>query len=314
MAGIALGVSAAALWALDVRVLGYAEPQRPEIAPQTVARTEAGPELRLEAERGADMAYRLDLGVKRPTPVPETTTEVIREPDPPPPDPMPQTGPVLVYVGPIYEATRTLAVVSVDGKQRIVPEGRSMSGVKLVTVRDNEIVVQDDSGQRSVSRGERMGPAVSWVRNMPANTAVASNMAAQAAARRAVVAARQGQATNNMELEQRFRERGIDPAQAQRWREMMRERQAQRGEMTHIELGEMIEGIDELSDEELLRRQMELGIDGEEFDDDYLRKLSGLEELEEDQLIELRRRMEEERMRRLKEQGVLSEDTEVRVP
>jgi hypothetical protein len=228
MAGIALGVSAAALWALEVPGLAYRDPARPQVKGEPIAQPSETQEARFDRERTSDIAYRLDLGVKK-APAPATKVERPVQPEPPPVEPI-HAGPTVVYIGPIFEGSRSLAVVSVDGRQRIVPEGRSIGSARIVSIAENQIELQDEQGgRRTVVRGERTGSAVSWLRNMPGAVPVAAVANGQNA-RRGGVAMPGGRAQASgfsPEMEQRFRERGIDPAQAQRWREAMRERQNQ---------------------------------------------------------------------------------------
>lgn len=233
MAGVALGVSAAALWALDVPGLTHREPARPDVRPQSPVINGGRADAQFDRERLDDAVVRLNLGVKRPPPVAKV--------EPPKEERKPEataSGPAVIFVGAIYEANRTLAVVSVDGRQRIVPEGRLIGDLRLTSVSDDQIVLQDSKGaSRQVRRGERSATAVSWVRSAP--TAVAMNPAMPGATtnqrRQQATPGRggqQGAAGFSPEMAQRLSERGIDPQQAQRWREAMREREAQRGAVT----------------------------------------------------------------------------------
>jgi hypothetical protein len=233
MAGIALGVSAAALWALDVPGLAYRDPARPQLPGDAQARLPEAEEPRFDRERTSDIALRLDLGVKKAPP--PAKAEAPEKPAPAPAASQ-TSGPVVTYIGPIYEGTRTLAVVSIDGRQRIVPEGRSIGGTRILSIAENQIELQDEEGgRRSIARGERSGTAVSWLRPSAGGAQFAANMpGGQNIGRRtagvptANMQGGRGQASGfSPEMEQRFRERGIDPAQAQRWRETLRQRENQ---------------------------------------------------------------------------------------
>jgi hypothetical protein len=294
MAGIALGVSAAALWALDVPGLAYREPARPNLPAPTQNAGNQTTDVRFDRERTSDIAHRLDLGVRKPPPPParETPAEqpVAQAPPPPP------AGPAITYIGPIYECSRILAVISVDGRQRIVPEGRSIGEARIVSVGENQIEVQDQAGRRTIDRGERSGSAVSWLRPSANNAAaVANNMGAGRN-----VAGRPG-ATNRMEagrnqagafspeMEQRFRERGIDPGQAQRWREALRERQVQRGDAVAVMPdASVVDGV-----------KMPAGVQKEDADSGWYTET---QETEDDIIIKIKR---------LQEEGKVSENGEI---
>jgi hypothetical protein len=225
MAGLALGVSAAALLALEVPMLRYQPPAAPQVVPVAKQQDEQPYEERLDRERTEGIAVRLNQGVRKPPAPPKEQPRTVEDPQP-----KALTGPSIVYIGSILEPDRRIAVIAVDGKQQLVREGRKVGESQLVSIADHEIVLQESGGERrAIARGERT-ERVSWVRNMPGTAPIAGAVMGQNAARRGVAVARApGSPAFSPELEQRLRERGIDPEQAQRWREAMREREAQRG-------------------------------------------------------------------------------------
>lgn len=221
--GVALGVSAAALLALDVPGLGYSEPARPQVPAAEVPKSLVRVDSHLEREGTAAAAVRFDSTVSRPV-----AQKPVEKPKEPEIKQEPQVGLSIAYIGPIYEPTRMVAVLAIEGRQQIVPEGRSLGGgARLVSIADDKIELETESGRKTIVRGERTGTAVSWVRSTPgAAVAAQTGGANQTAVRRAGVQGGRQQAGNNLspEMQARFREAGIDQAQAQRWREAARQR------------------------------------------------------------------------------------------
>lgn len=207
-AAVALGVTAAALWALDVPGMSQLPP-KPEPAPvaEGATRQAAQETPRLDSSAIADLTERLDMAVVKAPPVEEVKNEPKIEDDPP-------SGPEWAYLGPIFESTRTLAVVSVDGHQQVLAEGRQFGDTTLVSVEPERITVSGPGGKRQVERNKRGGAGanVAWLRNMPGN---APPPAAQNAA---------GANGMSPEVMARLRERGIDPQQASQFRQQMRDR------------------------------------------------------------------------------------------
>lgn len=226
LGALALGVSAAALWALGVPGLGSGtlpvpsaigtEPDAPQqsgAAPTRVAFT---------SELAVDVAKRLDEArIKAPTPEPSTPTP---DPTPPPtPEPPTQEPTDWRYIGTIKEPGRTLAVVSIEGQgQVIVPEGRRVGKTELVEIRQDAITVREGEVEREIPRAERVSSVVGWLK-LPTYQAPAGLGAVPAAG------VPGGQPGFSAEQIARMRERGIDPAQAQRMRELMREGRGRRG-------------------------------------------------------------------------------------
>ncbi|MFN0134059.1 MAG: hypothetical protein ACKVW3_16210 [Phycisphaerales bacterium] len=213
---VALGVSAAALWALDVPGVSstpvnkpvMVEPVKPEL-PTRVAAGDAP-----ERESIAAVAHRLDEAViKAPAP------KVVAEPEPPKEEPAVEpTGPDIQYLGPIFESGRTLAIISIDGTQKIVSAGKKIGSLTFVSADREKLVVEDAAGSREIQRKSRSDARVAWVSNMPSNTPMA------AAAVGAGGAAGNPRAAMSPEVAARLRERGIDPEQIQRMRDLARER------------------------------------------------------------------------------------------
>ena len=172
-AAIALGVSAATLWALDVPGLGKSLPPQPAArsAQAPAATGPSTPSKPIDREELAAMAGRLEIGanVKKPeikveAPIAETKVE------------QPQTE--WTYLGCIQEPDRVLALVKVEDHQKILAQGRKYGDTRLVSVTPDEIVTQDGAGQHHIARAERGETRVAWVKNMPnnapANTGIAT--------------------------------------------------------------------------------------------------------------------------------------------
>lgn len=195
-AAIALGVSAAALWALQVPGIQDSLPEKPEVAPYVApptaaARAEAPV---IDSETAIGLAERLEIGagVKRPESKP--VAEGPRGPEPE------ATG-EWKFLSTIREGSRLLAVVSKDGVQKVMRLGRTWNGGTLKAVDETRVVIEDSAGRHEIRRGERSGPSVAWTK-MP-TTGAPGPMEASGAAR----------------LEEEIARRGIDPGQAQRFRD-----------------------------------------------------------------------------------------------
>jgi hypothetical protein len=207
MGGVVLLVAATGLWALNIPGM-QDMPQKPAPAPEPIEKPKAvsaQESMKVEPEQLTDAAYRLEIAWEKAEK--PAAPEVGTEPEPEPPS----AGPEWSYLGPIKEAGRSLAMVSVDGSQRILALGRMLGETKLVGIDDEKITLETRGARRDVSRSARIGPTVAWIRGMQTNTPVGNGGA--------VVA--QGQAGQmSPEVLQRLRDRGIDPSQAQRMREM----------------------------------------------------------------------------------------------
>jgi hypothetical protein len=108
------------------------------------------------------------------------------------------------YVSYMRDTNGMMAVMSRDGQQKMMRPGRSWNGARLVSVNEQQAVIEDAMGRHEVPRGERLAGSVEWRR-------MASNALPASAARNGVI-------------EQQIRYRGIDPEHAQRAREVMRQR------------------------------------------------------------------------------------------
>lgn len=206
MGGVVLLVAAGGLWALELPGM-QTLPEKPAPAPAPAEATKpeaARQAMKVEPEQVSDAAERLEIAwvkaEKKPEPI-----EIEEKPDPTP------AGPEWTYLGPIKEAGRSLAMVSVEGSQRILAVGRLLGDTKLVGIEDDKIVLDTKGTRRDVHKSSRSGPTVAWLRGMPANTPMGSVGAV-------AMPGQPGQMSP--EVIQRLRERGIDPAQAQRFRDM----------------------------------------------------------------------------------------------
>lgn len=167
LAAVVLGVAAVSLWALDVpgmNSLPAAPVVNPAESKPAVPAAAAPTTPRVDPDGVAGLAMRLDEArVKEPV--------VAKAPES---EPVPEApaGPEWTYLGPIFESDRSLAVVSVDGRQKILPEGRKYGETTLVSVAAEQIVVEDFSGRRTISKSSRPAQlAVAWV-NQPTPTGV----------------------------------------------------------------------------------------------------------------------------------------------
>jgi hypothetical protein len=218
-AGIALGVTAAALWALEIPGMGTL-PAKPEVKPPAAAEQPATIELaKLDSDAVMGLSERLDLaGHVTPPPVEPTITTA------PPPPP---TGPEWKYLGAIVEADRKMAVISVNDRQKILREGKSYGDTKLLSVSPEAIEIEGPGGKQRIDKSERRpGMSVAWLKNLPPNTPAAGmannapNMGANMAGNRGANMAGQ----LSPEMRQRLTERGINPEETERWRQAMRDR------------------------------------------------------------------------------------------
>jgi hypothetical protein len=174
MAGLALGVSAAALWAMKVPMVEDPLPEKPTLAgdaaPDVKPAAGDAPAQPLDRESVEGTAERMSVAgrIKPAGPVPGPDGDK-------PVTPAAPTGDVK-YIGSIREPSRMLALVSRgDGKkQKLLAVGREWEGVKLLDVTEDEIQIEDASGVKTIARSERKGPAVEWTKmasNAPAATA-----------------------------------------------------------------------------------------------------------------------------------------------
>jgi hypothetical protein len=89
----------------------------------------------------------------------------------------------LKYLGHIAEPTRQLALISVNGVQRIVPlgqvatftpEGGDLVALKVVGLSAGEVLIERDGVRERVSKAPRMASAVTQVASTPADASGAS--------------------------------------------------------------------------------------------------------------------------------------------
>jgi hypothetical protein len=184
--GVVMLVCAASLWALQIPGM-HELPAKPQVdvttPPPAVEPTGTTPAAKVDSDGVLAMSERLNLAVVHAAkPIaPETPI------DPPTP---PEEGPVWEFLGPIFDGARALAIVSVDGTQKILAEGRSFGSTKLLHVADDKIEVQVDKAPKSkfIARKDRdPSQSVSWMRNMqnngPARRGSTCRRAGQPAAR-----------------------------------------------------------------------------------------------------------------------------------
>lgn len=171
IAGGALAVSAAVLLAVEVPMLGVRETPVEEILPPAATPTDNGqqaaaPEREFTAEDMTGIDVRLATARVAPPKKPEETAAN--------PTDTPGTAPAegassqggWRYLGSVIEPNRRIALVSIDGRQRMLAEGREVDGVRLVQVTDDRIVIEDAGVRRGIRREQRHGSPVAWV-NMP---------------------------------------------------------------------------------------------------------------------------------------------------
>lgn len=215
---VALGVSAAALWALDVPGL-KAEPIAKPSMDSPGAGVDAGsggatgrpPSSRLP-EPALEVATRLELARERAPAPPPAPPQIER----PTEQPVAQNQSNWKFLGTMRAGGRTLAVVSIDGEQSILAEGRVLGEVEVVSISPAALTLREGGAERTLERAPREGSSVTWAR-MASNAPPAS-----AGATPAIAGLPPG-------MQQALRERGIDPQQAQRMAELIRDRRGQGG-------------------------------------------------------------------------------------
>jgi hypothetical protein len=184
-------------------------PAKPVATPALVAPQAAvsAPEAKVDADVVDATATRLGMAWTHTEPK-AAVTEASAEAPPPP---VKHEGPDWVFLGPIHESDRNLAIISVDGHQKILAEGRTFGDTKLVGVANDGIDVEINGIPKHIDRGTRSGSAVAWVRNLQNNTPAA----------RIGIPGMPGQPNaQNIppEVRQRLEARGITPDQMQNWR------------------------------------------------------------------------------------------------
>jgi hypothetical protein len=209
---LVVALAAGALWAFELPgVSAPAQGDKPAVEPPPAVTSEQ-PALRPpDSDTVAGTAERLELArvpiVKPEAPAGEAPAPVA-------------AGIAWRYLGSIIEPTRKVALVSINGAQRMLAEGRTIEQeghtFKVVEVHPDSIVVEDN-GQRLVLQKEtRSGPLVAWV-SPGAGGGVVDGMNGVVSGVSAAQAAN-GQIVG----------RGIDPGEAERMREEIHARRAGR--------------------------------------------------------------------------------------
>lgn len=167
VAGLALAATAVLLWIGGVP--GMAIEDRPESPlvvqppPADPAPDAATPDL--TSADLADMVERLEMArvqVEKPAVVAQDTPDDPEQEEEKIGDNADQ--PRWRYLGAIIEPTRRVALVSIEGRQRILAVGREIDGVQLLSVEPDSIVVSENGEQARLTRDERTGPSVAWVK------------------------------------------------------------------------------------------------------------------------------------------------------
>jgi hypothetical protein len=198
-------VTATALWALDIPGM-KSDPVKPE-PPAAAVQPQAKPQAaqpKVDTETVGAMAERFDMAViKAPAKTPPAEKAIVDTTPPPTPE--------WAYLGCIREATRNVAMISVDGHQKFLAEGRTFGSTKLVSVADDKINVEVEGRPQTIQRAERdPSKSVAWVRNMAANAPPPNAGAVPGMPNIAG-----GQLSP--EIRDRLAARGINPDQAAQW-------------------------------------------------------------------------------------------------
>lgn len=212
-AGVVMLVCAASLWALEIPGM-HNLPEKPEPKPAepglgTPAPTEQQATPKVDAEGVIGMSERLNLAVVHAPKQPVTPKgeEIVTPPEP--------EGPQWEYLGPIFAGERSLAIVSVDGTQKILAEGRLFGSTKLMKVSHDEIEVEAGKATKTIKRKEKdPSQSVAWMRNMQ-NNAPMPGTGMPVAAGQPVA----GRGNLPPEVQARLAERGITPEQMAQWRQ-----------------------------------------------------------------------------------------------
>ncbi len=133
------------------------------------------------------------------------------------------------YLGSIIEPARRMAIVSINGKQAVIPEGREHEGMTLVRVNRDRITVDDGTRRLDIPKEARTGSSVAWVTPGTPGAGIGGNVNMMNAAGRAT-----GMTTTGMpgqgdpamagftpQEQAMMRERGIEPGQANRMRQRL---------------------------------------------------------------------------------------------
>lgn len=170
VAGLALAATAVLLWVGGVPGMAIQDrpaealviqPPAPEPAKQPGS---AAPKL--TRDDLDDMAQRLEMArvkVEKPEPAPTVVAEQPADTEQPTIGGNPDQ-PRWRYLGSIIEPNRSVALVSISGRQRILGVGREVDGVEVVSVEPDAIVVRENGELARLTRDERSGPPVAWVK------------------------------------------------------------------------------------------------------------------------------------------------------
>lgn len=163
--GAATGVIVFGLPGTEVRPISTnPRPDRPAPAPgDATADTAQAPPVDY-----AWLADRLSsVGGVVPPPEPETPIDPVEraETDPQRPVTTPSTIEVR-YLGSIVEPRRRLALLTIDGVQRLLSEGEQAEGVELVEVGPDyaTVLVENEDAERTIDRAGRRGSVVTEVK------------------------------------------------------------------------------------------------------------------------------------------------------
>jgi hypothetical protein len=80
---------------------------------------------------------------------------------------VPPADPAFKYLGPIYDASRVVAVISVNGRQRIVSEGTVLGEFKVVEVKSHQVALDGPRGIISIPISQHGGHFVTWLAQPP---------------------------------------------------------------------------------------------------------------------------------------------------
>ncbi len=239
-AAVGVGVFAAGLWAVQSPLTS------PDVGIPPPATTEpAGPGGNAESEAAssapdrqaiADAAGRFEVVFGR--------TPKVEGSEPPPVAPTIAALAGWKYLGSIVEPRRRVAIVSVNGKQAVLAEGRQYEGVTVVEVKPDALVVNDGSKNTELSKQEKAGPSVAWVSPTGGGTGIQPMSGITTHNGLAGTATVPGGMTTSSnpanaaafpgytpEEQAQLRERGIDPQQAARMRQRLQQ-QRERGRMS----------------------------------------------------------------------------------
>lgn len=214
-AALGLAVAAGALWGLPW--LSGSTPVKPVILAGDAGdgREAVIRPVSISSDAPLGIAERLNQAANRPAVQPETSTPVVTEK---PPE-TPATEVPWRYLGPIVEAERTLALVSIEGRQRIVSDGSVVTikspptegrpeevtyRAKVMNVTVEAVEIEEHGTIKRIEREEQVA-RVTWVKP----TAPVAGMPMGAAA---------GTAPLSPEARARLQAQGIDPQQIERAR------------------------------------------------------------------------------------------------